>query len=99
MSIKVKYAGFWKGFNYTSEPLIYQYLANKYDIKVVETNPDICFIGRKGNAYKLEKQGIKVFYSAERYDFKREYFDWSISYQPDDDKNLFLQNYIRKYGF
>ena len=35
MSIKVKYAGFWKGFNYTSEPLIYQYLANKYDINAL----------------------------------------------------------------
>jgi hypothetical protein len=99
MAIRIKYAGFWKGFKHEDEPLLYQHIAKKHNIKVVDKNPDIVFIGRRTKAYLTEKEGLKVFYSAERYEFDEKHFDFSISFQPDSETNLFLPNYIRRYGF
>lgn len=99
MDIRVKYIDFWRGFNYKNEPLLYTKLNRKHNIKVVDKNPDILIASAYSSNYKNENAKIKVFYTAERYDFNENEFDFSISFKPQSKTNFYLPNYIRKYGF
>lgn len=99
MAIRIKYVDFWKGFDFKKEPLIYQRIKQLHDIKIVQSNPDILIASCYNNKHLKEKAKVKVFYTAERYDFNESQFDFSFSFKPDSKTNMYLPNYIRKYGF
>ena len=99
MNIKIKYVDFWKGFKPKDEPLFYQHINKLYNIQVVDSNPDILIVSAYGNQHLKESAPIKVFYTAECHKFNNNFFDYSFSFEAQSDKNFYLPNYIRKYGF
>lgn len=90
--LKVKFDGFWPGFNY-KENLFFSYLEKKGLIVVVQNNPDIVIYSEYlTKNYNLNKN--RVLYYVENLPQKDWIFNYSMSYKSMDNKNFNFYNFF-----
>ncbi len=66
-TIKIKFVGFWQGFDYTNQH-IYKILTKRYDVQVVENDPEYIICSVFGKPYEYCKYPqVRIMYVGENY--------------------------------
>lgn len=111
--IKVGFVDFWDDFNPKNDPIFGKFFLDNFNIEYDNNNPDFLFFSVGGNRNK-QYNCKKILFTPENFfchkylplDYELgkqnlfKYADFSItSFDLDDEKNLRLPCYIRRYGF
>lgn len=81
-TIKIKFVGFWKGFDYTNQH-IYKLLTKHYDVQVVDNDPEYIICSVFGNPYEYCKYPqVRIMYVGENYIPNLNIVDYGICNYP-----------------
>lgn len=81
-TIKIKFVGFWQGFDYTNQHL-YRILKKHYDVQVVEDDPEYIICSVFGHSYEYCKYPqVRIMYVGENYIPDFNLIDYGISNYP-----------------
>ena len=99
-TIKIKFVGFWQGFDYTNQH-IYKLLTKHYDVQVVENDPEYIICSVFGNPYEYCKYPqVRIMYVGENYIPDLNLVDYGICNYPVQlqDRTFYFPFCLDEYG-